>query len=253
MPTFILRRLAGRVQLMALLLFCALPALGDDLPHTIRNFSEAKRLAAEVYSDHRQSFYCGCSYNDKKQVDAASCGYRARKSTTRGKRIEWEHVVPAHALGHSRQCWRKPICTSSKGRPYKGRRCCEKVDPQFRAMVSDLRNMVPAVGELNGDRSNFSFSMLEGEPRRYGACDFEVNPQLRKAEPMPSVRGDIARTYFYMQQNYGLPISDKQRRLFDAWDRADPVDEWERQRLSRIETIMQRKRAEHNAIQLGRR
>jgi deoxyribonuclease-1 len=238
---------------LGLLILAVQPTLADEPPHSIRNFSQAKRLAAEVYADNKQTFYCGCSFNSKKQVDADSCGYAPRKNRKRGQRIEWEHVVPAHALGHTRQCWREPLCTTSKGKTYKGRRCCEKVDPQFRAMVSDLRNLVPAVGELNGDRSNFSFTMLEGEPRNYGACDFEVDHKLRKAEPTPSVRGDIARTYFYMEQNYKLPISDKQRRLFEAWDRSDPIDEWEQRRNTRIDAIVERTRAEHAGIRLGAR
>lgn len=228
-----------------------MPAIADDLPHTIRNFSEAKRLAAEVYVDHKETFYCGCGFDEKKRVDAATCGYAPRKNKKRGQRIEWEHIVPAHVLGHSRQCWNEAICTNSKGKRYKGRKCCEKVDPVFRAMVSDLRNLVPAVGELNGDRSNFTFSMLEGEVRNYGACDFEVDSKLRKVEPMPSVRGDIARTYFYMHETYGLPVSDKQRRLFEIWDKADPITEWEQQRNARIDAIVLRKRAESSAVTVG--
>jgi deoxyribonuclease-1 len=239
--------------LLSLLILIATHTVAAEPPHTIRNFSAAKRLAAELYLDHRETFYCGCSYNDKKQVDAASCGYTPRKNSKRGQRIEWEHVVPAHALGHTRQCWREPICKTSKGKAYKGRRCCEKVDPEFRAMVSDLHNLVPAVGELNGDRSNFSFNMLEGEARAYGACDFEVDHTLRKAEPMPGVRGDIARTYFYMEQTYRLPISDKQRRLLEAWDRSDPIDEWEQTRNARIDAIVERKRAQSRGVVVGRR
>jgi deoxyribonuclease-1 len=38
------------------------------------------------------------------------------------------------------------------------------------------------------------------------------------------VRGDIARTYFYFSQQYGLKISKKQRQLFTAWNNSDPVD-----------------------------
>ncbi len=230
--------------LLLLLLTLATPLSADEPPHTIRNFSEAKKLAARVYHDNRQTFYCGCSYDNKKRVDANSCGYRPRKNRRRGQRIEWEHVVPAYALGHTRQCWREPICRNSKGKPYKGRRCCEKIDPEFRSMVSDLRNLVPAIGELNGDRSNFNFSLLEGEPRRYGACDFEVDHSTRKVEPTPSVRGDIARIYFYMQQTYGLPISNKQRRLFQQWDREDPITTWERERNARIDNIVKRHRAQ---------
>lgn len=236
-----------------LLILTNAPVTADSPPHPIRTFSEAKRLAAEVYQGHQQTFYCGCRYDDKKRVDAGSCGYLPRKNRKRGERIEWEHVVPAHALGHTRPCWREPICRTKKGKAYKGRRCCEKVDPQFRAMVSDLRNLVPAVGELNGDRSNFSFTQLEGEPRHYGACDFEVDHTLRKAEPMPGVRGDIARTYFYMQRTYQLPISYKQRRLFELWDKLDPLDEWEQERLRRIERIILRRRAELEALTVGSR
>ena len=79
--------------------------------------------------------------------------------------------------------------------------------------------------------------MLEGEPRVYGACDFEVNFKARKAEPAPEVRGDIARIYFYMKDTYGLQISKKQMQLFTAWNKQDPVSEWEREKLARITAI----------------
>lgn len=95
-------------------------------------------------------------------------------------------------------------------------------------------NLVPAIGEINGNRSNYSFTALEGEPRVYGTCDFEVDFKARKAEPAPEVRGDIARIYFYMQDTYDLQISDKQIQLFTAWDKEDPIDDWEREKLKRI-------------------
>jgi len=231
-----------RSVLSGLLLLMVWPAIADDLPHNIRNFSEAKRLAAEVYLDRKETFYCGCGFDKKKRVEPSACGYEPRNNNKRAKRIEWEHIVPAYVLGQSRQCWREPICTNSKGKAYKGRQCCEKVDPVFRTMVSDLHNLVPAVGELNAERSNFSFSMIEGEPRVYGACDFEVDRRLRKVEPRPEIRGDIARTYFYMHNTYGVPLSDKQRRLFEAWDKADPISAWEVIRNARIEAIVKRKR-----------
>ena len=219
-----------------------LPAIAEDIPHPIRNFSEAKRLAAEVYVDHKETFYCGCGFDAKKRVDAGSCGYVPRKKSKRLQRIEWEHIVPAHALGQSRQCWREPICTNSKGKAYKGRQCCGKVDPVFRAMVSDLRNLTPALRELNRERSNYTFSMIEGEERNYGTCDFEVDQSLRKVEPRPEIRGDIARTYFYMHETYGLPISNKQRRMFEVWNSEDPISEWEVTRNARIDAIVQRRR-----------
>ncbi len=103
--------------------------------------------------------------------------------------------------------------------------------PKFRYMESDLYNLVPAVGEINGLRSNYSFAMIPGEKRAFGKCDMEI--EGRKAEPPPGKRGDIARTYFYMGWAYpghGI-ISKKNRKLFEAWDKGDPVDEWECERL----------------------
>jgi deoxyribonuclease-1 len=61
----------------------------------------------------------------------------------------------------------------------------------------------------------------------------------RKAEPPEYVRGNIARIYKYMDAAYpghGI-ISNKNRKLFDAWDKLDEVDAWECQRTKRIENI----------------
>lgn len=186
------------------------------------SFSQAKRLAAGIYQDQAVTFYCDCRF-EAKTVDPSACGYEPRKQPKRGARVEWEHVVPAWELGHQRQCWQKG-----------GRKNCTRTDPVFVTMTSDLHNLVPAVGELNGDRSNYRFGMLEGEVRNYGLCDFEVDFKLRRAEPPEHRRGDVARIYFYMRDTYGLRISRQQEQLFSAWHRMDPPDEAERQRDARI-------------------
>ncbi|WP_198947886.1 endonuclease [Magnetofaba australis] len=215
----------------------AISAQDVTIPHHIKSFSQAKRLLPKVYKGHRETFYCGCGYDKHKNVRPGQCGYEPRKNAKRGGRIEWEHIVPAHAFGHTRPCWREKLCETKKGKLYKGRRCCAKIDPVFEAMESDLHNLVPAVGELNGDRSNRSFGMVAGEPRVYGACDFEIDWDTDRVEPRPEVQGDVARAYFYMNATYGLPISKKQRRLFQVWMSQDPVDDWERERNRRIEKI----------------
>jgi len=137
-------------------------------------------------------------------------------------------VVPAWWIGHQRQCWQQG-----------GRKHCRKSDPVFRKAEADLHNLVPAVGEVNGDRSNYRFGMLEGEMRRYGSCDFEVEFKQRTVEPAAHIRGDIARIYFYMRATYGIRLSKQQRRLFEIWDRQDPEDEWERERKRRIAKAIQ--------------
>ncbi|MCV6612354.1 MAG: endonuclease [Amphritea sp.] len=192
------------------------------------SFSKSKRILAELYQEQQETFYCSCSYEaqgKKLRPDWDSCGYQPRKNANRASRIEWEHVVPAWAFGHQRQCWQNG-----------GRKACHK-DPEFRRMEADLHNLVPAVGEVNGDRSNFSFAQLEGEQRRYGQCDMEVDFKARKVEPPAHRRGDIARTYFYMRDQYGLVISRKQQQLFTAWHRLDPVDDWEIRRNKLISAV----------------
>lgn len=94
-------------------------------------------------------------------------------------------------------------------------------------MESDLYNLVPAIGEVNGDRSNFKFGMIVGEKRMYGRCDVEIDFKSKRAEPKPDVRGDIARVYFYMRDRYGINLSKQQKQLFIAWNKSDPIDDWE--------------------------
>lgn len=201
------------------------------------SFGLAKKELMHLYQDHAETFYAGCRYDKRGHVDPRACGYTPRKNAKRGGKVEWEHIMPAWAFGHSRACWREAICTDSHGKAYKGRRCCERTDALFQAMESDMHNLVPAVGELNGDRSNFRYGMIAGEPRNYGQVDFEVDFKQRVAEPRGRVRGDIARAYFYMEHSYGLRLGKSQRRLLEAWDREDPVDAWEIERNRRIMAI----------------
>jgi deoxyribonuclease I len=212
----------------------------------ILSFRAAKKILAKIYQNHRVTFYCGCEYK-KKEVDHSSCGYKPKrpfyksgKKNKRAYRIEWEHVVPAHAFGQSFREWREgdPKCISKKGKRFKGRKCARK-NRQFRLMEADLYNLVPAIGEVNGNRSNYSMADIPGEIREYGSCDVEIKG--RKVEPRPKIRGDVARIYMYMDSVYpgrGV-ISRKNRKLFAAWDKADPVDAWECQRAKMIEKVQE--------------
>ncbi|KKN09754.1 hypothetical protein LCGC14_1043490 [marine sediment metagenome] len=196
------------------------------------SFYQAKQWSQKVYSVHPETFYCGCRITWKRSTsggypDLQSCGYSIRSAGPRANRTEWEHVVPAYSMAHQRACWREG-----------GRENCRRTDPVFEQMEADMFNLVPAVGEINGDRKAYRFGMLPGEPNQYGRCSAKISSSQRVMEPRPEVRGDIARTYFYMSQQYGLKISKQQQRLFKAWDKQDPVDDWERSRELRIAKYM---------------
>ncbi|WP_449433107.1 endonuclease [Pseudomonas putida] len=215
------------------LLFAVTPPAFSSPPST---FTEAKVVAKQkVYLDQANSamgdLYCGCKWTwvgkSGGRIDAASCGYQTRKQQNRAERTEWEHIVPAWTFGNQRQCWKNG-----------GREHCVDDDPVFRAMEADLFNLYPAVGEVNGDRSNFNYGMAAGVPQQYGQCTTKIDFAQRAAEPRDEVKGLVARTTFYMFDRYKLNMSRQQQQLLMAWDKQHPVTPWERERDRRIAAIM---------------
>jgi deoxyribonuclease-1 len=210
------------------------------VPNPIGSFGTAKKkLYRDIYKGHQETFYCGCDFTTTGKVYLGTCGVTPRKNVKRAKQLEAEHVMPAYHMGQNRACWAQGAasCVNGKGEKFKGRKCCEKSDEVFKIAHNDLHNLYPSVGEVNGDRSNYKFGMISGENRTYGQCDFEVDKDAKRAEPPNDVKGNIARTYFYMSKTYNFPLSKQQRQLFKAWDKSDPVDVWERERNKRIEKI----------------
>lgn len=208
------------------------------LPNSPDSFSTAKRiLYEEIYKGHNITFYCGCDYDPKtKKPDWKSCGFKPRKNPERASRIEAEHVMPAHQFGNFRQCWREPkkVCPE---KDMTGRQCCESQDPVFETAHNDLHNLFPAIGEVNGDRSNYNWGMVEGNKPEYGACPIKIDESIRRVEPPNNVKGDVARVMFYMEDTYGFRLSDQDRKLFTVWSKQDAPDAWEIERNQRIAKI----------------
>lgn len=195
--------------------------------NAINNFSQAKAAAVKI-NQGAPSFYCGCdiSWQGKKGTpDLKSCGYAVRKSEQRASRIEWEHVMPAWQFGHQMQCWQDG-----------GRKNCAK-NAGYRQIETDLHNLEPAIGEVNGDRNNFMYSQWNGGEGQYGRCEMKVDFKAKAAEPPARARGAIARTYFYMRDQYKLNLSRQQTQLFTAWNRQYPVTAWECERDNRIASV----------------
>lgn len=187
-----------------------------------RTFNEAKKIAWRLYAPQSVEFYCGCRYQGNR-VDLASCGYVPRKNGKRAARIEWEHIVPAADFGRQRQCWQEG-----------GRKNCVKNDPLFAQMEGDMHNLVPAIGEVNGDRSDFGFSQWNGQATQYGQCQMVVDFRQRLVQPPERSRGAIARASLYMAQRYQLRLSGAQQKLFEAWNRQYKVSDWECRRDEQI-------------------
>jgi deoxyribonuclease-1 len=217
--------------------------VGEGGNHGIRVFDEAKRELARIYAGHHEDLYCGCSFaiepRHGMRVDLAGCGYTAARDRARAERIEWEHAVPASAFGHTFVAWREgdPTCVDGHGKRFRGRKCARVASAEFARIEADLHNLFPVVGEVNGLRSDLPMGVLDSAgvaPQsatfRFGACQSAIDHGV--FHPRREVRGDLARAYKYMDRSYPERhlIDDAHRALFDAWDREDPPDRWERER-----------------------
>jgi len=88
----------------------------------LQSFNKAKKiLLRQIYRGEGQTFYCNVIFKGKRLLP--STNYTPRKVNIRSQRLEWEHVVPAHAFGQSFKEWREghPDCVS-KGKLFKGQR-----------------------------------------------------------------------------------------------------------------------------------
>ncbi|NOR68933.1 MAG: endonuclease I [Methylomarinum sp.] len=203
---------------------------------TFQSFNKAKKaLAGQVYSQlPNKTLYCGASFKGKKVID--SNGFYSSKYKKRGKKIEWEHVVPAENFGRSFSEWRNgdPLCVTKKGKSFKGRNCASNLNKEYRYMQADLYNLYPAVGAVNALRSNYRYAMIAGET--LGGCEMVIDD--RKANPPNRAKGVVARVSLYFAETYKrYKLSDSQRKLFEAWDRRFPVTGVECKRNKIIEEL----------------
>ena len=195
---------------LSVLLLCALAPVIAGAASGQRAFDdyfEALPLFwQKIYPEGGETLYCGKSFGRSK-----------------GRSINIEHVYPMAWAVRAQGCRKRDECRRSNRR--------------FNQIEADMHNLYPARKEINKSRSSHPFGMIEGEPREYGKCDFELDRKRRKVEPRPAVRGNIARAMFHMSETYGLRIYRRQGEMLQRWNREDPPDREERRRNQAIEGI----------------
>ncbi|SDX29789.1 endonuclease [Thiocapsa roseopersicina] len=208
------------------------------------SFDDARTVLLDtVYADRRVTFFCGCRYDLRGRIDLAGCGLGVLVGSRRAEQVEAAHVVSAAQLGGSRRCWREPAafaaCTAGGAAPLSGTACCERVDPAFAAAHQDLHNLVPAVGAITAARSDHVWGELRSG-QQLGDCAIRFDPILRRVQPPEEVRGDIARTVFYMRDTHGVRLGRQDVQRYTAWSNADPPDAPEIERNRRIRRVQGR-------------
>lgn len=173
----------------------------------IKDYEAARYLLwSAVYAQGGETLYCGRRFGRNK-----------------GRGINVEHVLPMSWVTNALKCGTRTQCRENSKR--------------FNLIEADLHNLFPARTDINDERSSYRFGIIEGEQRRYGKCDFEVDRRGRMAEPRPAARGEIARAMFYMSECYGITIFSKFGRLLKQWHGVDPVSAEERRRNDAIEKL----------------
>lgn len=204
------------------------------------SFSKSKKiLLKKIYPDNQMTFYCANPYKiksikgkqkalvvkDENLYTPRKQFYKSGKVNTRAKRVEWEHVMPAHNFGKHLACWKNG-----------GRKGCRK-NKTFKTMEADMHNLVPAIGEVNGDRSNYRYGANKPNIEQYGQCNVQVDFKAKRAYVKDDIKGDIARIYFYMSDKYNVRLSKQERKMMKAWNELDPISKWERTKNRRVKKL----------------
>ena len=205
-----------------------------------RNFNDSKKLMYnDVYraGEGHKTIYCGCDveHHGKRVLpNLKSCDYKVRKENNRfrAERIEAEHIVPASLIGLQNKCMIENKSMKSK------RNYCEKNDPNFRKAYVDLHNLVPAIGEVNLDRSNYPFKEIRTNDVNYGSqCNMSISFKDRQAMPPKAAKGEVARAYLYMSDRYDIRLSKNDRRTYEIWHKQNPPTKWEIEKNKRVKKI----------------
>lgn len=231
-----------KIQTLGMILvpFLLMP-VSQSIAGISTSFNQAKvKMYKVVYNNSGKTFYTGCDWSRKK-VDLGSCNLQnsfPKKEMKRANRTEAEHVIPASWFykknGKFRQCYHEARALKQSPRSY-----CQDHDIDYRNAHNDLFNLRVSVGQINANRSNHPFAETpSGEGKEtFNGNGLSITLTSRVAIPDASIRGDIARIAAYMKETYGVSYSARQDKLFEKWNKQDPVDAEEFRLLKKISQI----------------
>lgn len=193
----------------------------------IANYAETRErhfyaLYLDTAKRDRSDIYCGLLFDVEERSNG---GYKGP---------EWlslEHAYPAQWMANSLGCTNRTECPLDP-----------EVGAQFDHAEADMHNLWPAVGKLNSSRGQKPFGEIEGETTKEiniwsssFSCEFENDGKI--VEPRKIVRGNLARSIFYMCKEYGFPVPRGMMPILRKWNRDDPPTQAERKRADRIAGI----------------
>lgn len=214
-----------KILFLTLLLLSVVTAKGYE---PFISFSASESALIKIYAKHKKLPLSGASYI----FNPYSCPVISYVSERRSpykyseeqRDIVWMHLVPEHVMGRGMECMREKVCRSIyKKRLFSGARCCRKRSEKFKMMSSDMFNIIPVMQGTKERRFERFFITL---PEAGAYADTQVIP----GESWGDIahKGEIARSYLYLRNRYGLELNGEEEALFTRWHKKYPPSSWER-------------------------
>lgn len=178
----------------------------------------AEQTVINDYSDARDNYFYNQLYVGT-VGESLYCGEPRPISVGSGRSLE--HVMPADWMAEHFGCPNRNECDSQT----------------YKHAEGDLHNLWLAVKSINSSRSDNLYGEIsdsEGEAR-FSYCPEFIRTYGSNVviEPRDSVKGNIARSLFYMNDEYGFDLKGM-KPMLKRWNRLDPLAEHEHWRNERI-------------------
>lgn len=179
--------------------------------------THAEQTVIHDYTDARENYFYDKLYIGT-TGESLYCGINRPLDNATGGGRSLEHVMPAIWMANHFEC---------------ETRDCDH--PIYKHAEGDLHNLWLAVRSINSSRKNNLYGEVDGD-RRFDYCpDFErtYSPDPVRIEPRNVVKGNVARTLFYMSSEYKFDLKGM-KPMLKRWNRLDPPNEHEHWRNDRI-------------------
>jgi hypothetical protein len=118
-------------------------------------------------------------------------------------------------------------------------RFTSRFDPNMQK--SDLHHLYPTDSEMNSVRGSLRFGFVDQDSRilkcPQSRVGFRKEDHATVFEPPVNHRGNVARSIFYFSTRYQIKISAAEEAVLREWNKADPVDDFEKQKNDTIENL----------------
>jgi deoxyribonuclease-1 len=179
----------------------------------------AEQTVIRDYNDARNNYFYDQIYIGN-TGESLYCGINRPIFDNIGKHKSLEHVMPADWMAEHFGCPNRNECDNTT----------------YKHAEGDLHNLWIAVKNINSSRSDHLFGETDVGEARFDYCPLFVrtySPNPIVVEPRDSVKGNIARSLFYMKDEYGFDLKGMLPML-KRWNRLDPPAEHEHWRNERI-------------------